>query len=44
MAVVGLHVLAVIAGIAFVILFIHALDGFDIPAPDGPGPNTGPSP
>lgn len=40
MAVVGLHVLAVIAGI----VFIHALDGFDIPAPDGPGPNTGPSP
>jgi len=40
----ALHVLAVIAGIVFVTLFIHALDGFDIPAPDGPGPNTGPSP
>ncbi len=44
MAVVGLHVLAVIAGIVFVTLFIHALDGFDIPTPDGSGPDTGPSP
>lgn len=39
-----LHVVAVIAGVVFVTMLVHALDGFDLPAPDGPGPNTGPSP
>lgn len=37
-----LHVVAVVLGVVLIGLLIDALDDFDLPAPDGPGPDTNP--
>ena len=35
-----LHLVVVIAGIVLIVLAVDWLKDFDLPAPDGPGPNT----